>query len=148
MGRGEESTGYGSVRQLYSLQSSQWLLMALSTCLRSSWTEDTRAQIFSESVSAHGLPETQWEELERKIEGKFKEFEELASTGQTLVSEEHYLSETVSRRWTGGCFVSSPLKTLGAQPLAWYRADGTCWVIREVSPQHSAQPNHSLMGAQ
>ncbi|XP_073194597.1 uncharacterized protein [Lepidochelys kempii] len=63
-----------------------------------SWTEDTRAQIFSESVSAHGLPETQWEELERKIEGKFKEFEELASTGQTLVSEEHYLSETIKER--------------------------------------------------
>ncbi|XP_037751426.1 uncharacterized protein LOC114022359 isoform X2 [Chelonia mydas] len=63
-----------------------------------SWTEDTRAQIFSESVSAHGLPETQWEELERKIEGKFKEFAELASTGQTLVSEEHYLSETIKER--------------------------------------------------
>ncbi|XP_043367517.1 spectrin beta chain, non-erythrocytic 5-like isoform X6 [Dermochelys coriacea] len=63
-----------------------------------SWTEDTRALIFSESVSAHGLPETQWEELERKIEGKFKEFEELASAGQTLVSEEHYLSETIKER--------------------------------------------------
>ncbi|KAG6934061.1 hypothetical protein G0U57_017861 [Chelydra serpentina] len=63
-----------------------------------SWTEDTRAQIFSESVSAHGLPETQWEELERKIEGKFKEFEELAAAGQMLVSEEHYLSETIKER--------------------------------------------------
>ncbi|XP_026505386.1 uncharacterized protein LOC112102431 isoform X1 [Terrapene carolina triunguis] len=63
-----------------------------------SWTEDTRAQIFSESVSAHGLPETQWEELERKIEAKFKEFEELAAAGQTLVSEEHYLSETIKER--------------------------------------------------
>nr|XP_032626289.1 uncharacterized protein LOC116819042 isoform X2 [Chelonoidis abingdonii] len=63
-----------------------------------SWTEDTRAQIFSESVSAHGLPETQWEELDRKIEAKFKEFEELATAGQTLVSEEHYLSETIKER--------------------------------------------------
>uniref|UniRef100_A0A452HVD6 PH domain-containing protein n=1 Tax=Gopherus agassizii TaxID=38772 RepID=A0A452HVD6_9SAUR len=63
-----------------------------------SWTEDTRAQIFSESVSAHGLPETQWEELDGKIEAKFKEFEELAATGQTLVSEEHYLSETIKER--------------------------------------------------
>ncbi|KFR08819.1 hypothetical protein Y956_09382, partial [Nipponia nippon] len=43
-----------------------------------SWTEDTRAQIFSESPSGHGFPETPCEELERRIEGKLKEFEELA----------------------------------------------------------------------
>ncbi|KFQ88287.1 hypothetical protein N337_07140, partial [Phoenicopterus ruber ruber] len=43
-----------------------------------SWTEDTRAQIFSESPSSHGLPETPCEELERRIEGKLKEFEALA----------------------------------------------------------------------
>ncbi|XP_062427981.1 uncharacterized protein LOC134138403 isoform X6 [Rhea pennata] len=63
-----------------------------------SWTEDTRAQIFSESPGSHGLLDTQCEELERKIEGKFKEFEELAAAGQTLVSEEHYLSETIKER--------------------------------------------------
>ncbi|XP_025053592.1 uncharacterized protein LOC102373457 isoform X12 [Alligator sinensis] len=61
-----------------------------------SWTEDTRAQIFSENLSAHGLLEAQCEELERKIEDKFMEFEELAAAGQKLVSEEHDLSETVS----------------------------------------------------
>ncbi|KFV67132.1 hypothetical protein N307_11332, partial [Dryobates pubescens] len=43
-----------------------------------SWTEDTRAQIFSENPSSHGLPETPCEELERRIEGKLKEFEMLA----------------------------------------------------------------------
>ncbi|KAF1407838.1 hypothetical protein FQV23_0003144, partial [Spheniscus humboldti] len=43
-----------------------------------SWTEDTRAQIFSESPSGHGLPDTPCEELERRIEGKLKEFEVLA----------------------------------------------------------------------
>ncbi|KFP02216.1 hypothetical protein N300_12199, partial [Calypte anna] len=43
-----------------------------------SWTEDTRAQIFSETPSGHGLPETPREELERRIEGKLKEFEALA----------------------------------------------------------------------
>ncbi|XP_067149316.1 spectrin beta chain, non-erythrocytic 1-like isoform X1 [Apteryx mantelli] len=63
-----------------------------------SWTEDTRAQIFSESPGSHGLLDTQCEELERKIEGKFKEFEELAAVGHTLVSEEHYLSETIKER--------------------------------------------------
>ncbi|KFP33419.1 hypothetical protein N325_01068, partial [Colius striatus] len=43
-----------------------------------SWTEDTRAQIFSESPSGHSHPETPCEELERRIEGKLKEFEALA----------------------------------------------------------------------
>ncbi|XP_040408794.1 uncharacterized protein LOC121067923 isoform X2 [Cygnus olor] len=63
-----------------------------------SWTEDTRAQIFSESPSSHGFLETQCEELEKKIEGKLKEFEELAAAGQQLVSEEHYLSATIQER--------------------------------------------------
>ncbi|KFV14864.1 hypothetical protein N340_06717, partial [Tauraco erythrolophus] len=48
------------------------------SCAHSSWTEDTRAQIFSESSSGHGLPETPCEELERRIEGKLEEFEALA----------------------------------------------------------------------
>ncbi|KAM9016133.1 uncharacterized protein PRD47_005122 isoform 1-T1 [Ara ararauna] len=63
-----------------------------------SWTEDTRAQIFSESSSGHGLTETPYEELERRIEGKLKEFEALAASGQQLVSEEHYLSATIKER--------------------------------------------------
>ncbi|XP_059572826.1 uncharacterized protein LOC102559868 isoform X8 [Alligator mississippiensis] len=63
-----------------------------------SWTEDTRAQIFSENLSTHGLLEAQCEELERKIEDKFMEFEELAAAGQKLVSEEHDLSETIQER--------------------------------------------------
>ncbi|XP_068013297.1 spectrin beta chain, non-erythrocytic 1-like isoform X2 [Melanerpes formicivorus] len=63
-----------------------------------SWTEDTRAQIFSENPSSHGLPETPCEELERRIEGKLKEFEMLAASGQQLVSEEHYLSATIKER--------------------------------------------------
>ncbi|KFP84226.1 hypothetical protein N310_09197, partial [Acanthisitta chloris] len=43
-----------------------------------SWTEDTRAQIFSESPSGTSLLETPCEELEKKIERKLKEFEALA----------------------------------------------------------------------
>ncbi|KFO53626.1 hypothetical protein N302_08530, partial [Corvus brachyrhynchos] len=43
-----------------------------------SWTEDTRAQIFSESPSSSSVPETPCEELERRIEEKLKEFEALA----------------------------------------------------------------------
>ncbi|XP_055672541.1 uncharacterized protein LOC114012550 isoform X1 [Falco peregrinus] len=63
-----------------------------------SWTEDTRAQIFSESPSSHGLQETPCEELEGRIEGKLKEFEALAALGQQLVSEDHYLSATIKER--------------------------------------------------
>ncbi|XP_050172874.1 spectrin beta chain, non-erythrocytic 5-like isoform X2 [Myiozetetes cayanensis] len=63
-----------------------------------SWTEDTRAQIFSESPSSPSLPITPCEELERRIEEKLKEFEALAASGQQLVSEEHYLSATIKER--------------------------------------------------
>ncbi|XP_056343634.1 spectrin beta chain, non-erythrocytic 2-like [Oenanthe melanoleuca] len=63
-----------------------------------SWTEDTRARIFSESPSSSSLPETSCEELERRIEEKLKEFEALAAAGQQLVSEEHYLSATIKER--------------------------------------------------
>ncbi|XP_053238868.1 uncharacterized protein LOC128410983 isoform X2 [Podarcis raffonei] len=63
-----------------------------------SWTEDTRAQIFSETMSTHGLSEAQWEDLESNMETKFKEFEELAAVGWKLVAEEHSLSETIKER--------------------------------------------------
>ncbi|XP_033000442.1 uncharacterized protein LOC117044110 isoform X4 [Lacerta agilis] len=63
-----------------------------------SWTEDTRAQIFSETMSAHGLSKAQWEDLESNMETKFKEFEELAAVGWKLVAEEHSLSETIKER--------------------------------------------------
>ncbi|XP_077198485.1 uncharacterized protein LOC143839818 isoform X2 [Paroedura picta] len=64
-----------------------------------SWTEDTRAQIFSESLSsAHSLSENRWEELQSNIETKLKEFEELAAAGWELVVEEHDLSETIKER--------------------------------------------------
>lgn len=68
---------------------------ACLSCAHSSWTEDTRAQIFSESPSSSSIPETPCEELERRIEEKLKEFEALAAAGQQLLSEEHYLSATV-----------------------------------------------------
>ncbi|XP_042299866.1 uncharacterized protein LOC121917799 isoform X2 [Sceloporus undulatus] len=63
-----------------------------------SWTEDTRAQIFSESSSTCGLTEAQWKELENNMKTKLKEFEELATAGWKLVAEEHFLSETIKER--------------------------------------------------
>ncbi|MGH0172216.1 UNVERIFIED_CONTAM: hypothetical protein FKN15_014159 [Acipenser sinensis] len=66
----------------------------------SSWTEDTRTCIFSESSVNPGkegrLPET--EELDSKIEQKFQEFEELAAAGQKLIDEEHHLTEIIKER--------------------------------------------------
>ncbi|XP_070590319.1 uncharacterized protein [Erythrolamprus reginae] len=63
-----------------------------------SWTEDTRAQIFSENLNAQGLPEAPWENLKNSMEAKLKEFEELAASGWELVAEEHYLSKTIKER--------------------------------------------------
>ncbi|KAG8123421.1 hypothetical protein E2320_018829, partial [Naja naja] len=63
-----------------------------------SWTEDTRAQIFSENLNAQGLSEAPWENLKNSMEAKFKEFEELAASGWELVTEEHCLSKTIKER--------------------------------------------------
>ncbi|KAM4772453.1 uncharacterized protein WCC33_004168 [Rhinophrynus dorsalis] len=62
-----------------------------------SWTEDTRAQIFVESPG-ESLPVAWREELERRIEGKLKEFEELASVGWRFIGEEHFLTQTIKER--------------------------------------------------
>ncbi|KAJ7340935.1 hypothetical protein JRQ81_004222 [Phrynocephalus forsythii] len=63
-----------------------------------SWTENTRAQIFSESLSAQRLTEAQWEDLENNMKTKFQESEELAAVGWELVAKEHYLSEMIIER--------------------------------------------------
>ncbi|XP_039202958.1 uncharacterized protein LOC120309616 isoform X1 [Crotalus tigris] len=63
-----------------------------------SWTEDTRAQIFSENPNSQGLSEAPWENLKDSMEAKFKEFEELAASGWDLVTEGHCLSKTIKER--------------------------------------------------
>ncbi|XP_063300219.1 uncharacterized protein LOC134587626 [Pelobates fuscus] len=60
-----------------------------------SWTEDTRAQIFSDSSIV--VP-SQSEELERRIEAKLKEFEDLAAIGWKFIGENHFLSHTIKER--------------------------------------------------
>ncbi|CAH2256517.1 spectrin beta chain, non-erythrocytic 5-like isoform X4 [Pelobates cultripes] len=60
-----------------------------------SWTEDTRAQIFSDSPIV--VP-SQSEELERRIEAKLKDFEELAAIGWKFIGENHFLSQTIKER--------------------------------------------------
>ncbi|XP_075454935.1 spectrin beta chain, non-erythrocytic 5-like isoform X4 [Ascaphus truei] len=60
-----------------------------------SWTEDIRAQIFSEGPGSERLPAQQREKLERGIEGKLREFEELASVGWKFIGGEHFLTPTI-----------------------------------------------------
>ena len=63
----------------------------------SSWTEDTRACIFSDSALNLGRDgqEPVATELDRQIEQKFQEFDELASAGVNLLHREHHLTEMV-----------------------------------------------------
>ncbi|XP_066552609.1 spectrin beta chain, non-erythrocytic 1 isoform X2 [Amia ocellicauda] len=65
-----------------------------------SWTEDTRACIFSETPvhSGKGSQVPMTAELDVKIEQKFAEFDELAEAGQKLIDEEHPLTEMIKER--------------------------------------------------
>ncbi|XP_078503438.1 uncharacterized protein LOC144762155 [Lissotriton helveticus] len=63
-----------------------------------SWTEDTRSQVFSGGLDADGPPTKEKEELGRKIEVKFKEFEDLADVGLRLIAEDHCLTDTIKER--------------------------------------------------
>ncbi|XP_018118242.1 uncharacterized protein LOC108716554 isoform X2 [Xenopus laevis] len=62
-----------------------------------SWTEETRSQIFLENPGEK-VTLTWREELERRIEEKLKEFEELASIGWKFIGEEHFLAQTIKER--------------------------------------------------
>lgn len=67
--------------------------------LNSSWTEDTRSCIFSDTA-LHLRKEGQRPlaaELDIQIEQKFNEFDELAAKAKTLLNKEHHLTQMVSR---------------------------------------------------
>ncbi|KAI1896953.1 hypothetical protein AGOR_G00100190 [Albula goreensis] len=65
-----------------------------------SWTEDTRACIFSESAMHRGKGNEApvASELDLRIEKKFEEFDGLAAAGQKLMEEEHHLTELIRER--------------------------------------------------
>lgn len=70
----------------------------LVLCLNSSWTEDTRSCIFSDT-SLHPGKDGQKPlaaELDKQIEQKFKEFEELVTKGKNLLDKDHHLTQMVS----------------------------------------------------
>ena len=67
--------------------------------LNSSWTEDTRSCIFSDTALHLGKDGRKplAAELDTQIEQKFREFEELVATGKNLLDKEHHLRQMVSR---------------------------------------------------
>lgn len=71
--------------------------------MNSSWTEDTRSCIFSDTALHLGKDGRKplAAELDMQIEQKFKEFEELVTTGKNLLDKDHHLRQMVSRYMTG-----------------------------------------------
>lgn len=66
--------------------------------LNSSWTEDTRSSIFSDTALHLGREGQRplAAELDTQIEQKFEEFDELADAGRHLLDKEHHLTQMVS----------------------------------------------------
>lgn len=67
--------------------------------MSSSWTEDTRSCIFSDTALHPGKDGQQplAAELDVQIEQKFEEFEELVTKGKNLLDKDHHLTQMVSR---------------------------------------------------
>ncbi|XP_052006595.1 uncharacterized protein LOC127660426 isoform X1 [Xyrauchen texanus] len=65
-----------------------------------SWTEDTRSCIFSESAlrQSRENQEPLVEVLDRQIEQKFEEFDQLTVTEKKLFGDEHHLNKMISER--------------------------------------------------
>lgn len=76
-----------------------FLVLCSPPTLNSSWTEDTRSCIFSDTALHLGKDGRKplAAELDMQIEQKFKEFEELVTTGKTLLDKDHHLRQMVSR---------------------------------------------------
>ncbi|KAK7139728.1 hypothetical protein R3I94_012393 [Phoxinus phoxinus] len=65
-----------------------------------SWTEDTRSCIFSESAlrQSRENQEPLVEVLDRQIEQKFEEFDQLTVAGEKLFGDEHHLNKMIRER--------------------------------------------------
>ncbi|XP_051508279.1 uncharacterized protein LOC127414353 isoform X2 [Myxocyprinus asiaticus] len=65
-----------------------------------SWTEDTRSCIFSESAlrQSRENQEPLVEVLDRQIEQKFEEFDQLTVTGKKLFDDKHHLNKMIQER--------------------------------------------------
>lgn len=81
------------------LVSSSTTSYSSSAPLNSSWTEDTRSCIFSDTALHLGKDGQRplAAELDMQIEQKFEEFDELVATGRNLLDKDHHLTQMVSR---------------------------------------------------
>lgn len=84
---------------LFLVSSSTTTPYSSSAPLNSSWTEDTRSCIFSDTALHLGKDGQRplAAELDMQIEQKFEEFDELVATGRNLLDKDHHLTQMVSR---------------------------------------------------
>ncbi|XP_037322097.2 uncharacterized protein LOC119214430 isoform X1 [Pungitius pungitius] len=100
-----------------------------------SWTEDTRASIFSDTALHLGREGQRplAAELDAQIEQKFEEFDELANTGRHLLDKEHHLTQMVRER------MEELRSMLGWISVHW-RAQKQQW-LHKKSQQEPLQDN-------
>ncbi|XP_029962770.1 uncharacterized protein mymx isoform X3 [Salarias fasciatus] len=100
-----------------------------------SWTEDTRSCIFSDTalhLSRDGQRPLA-AELDTQIEQKFKEFDELATTGKNLLDKEHHLTQMVRERM-------EELRSMLGWILVHWRAQKQQW-LKKMCRQEASQDN-------
>ncbi|KAJ8361429.1 hypothetical protein SKAU_G00179540 [Synaphobranchus kaupii] len=93
--RGRAAENHARLRQFQQLRGFFRNYLAMI-----SWTEDTRACIFSESTvhDGTGSEHPEASEMDVKIEQKFKDFDDLAVAGQNLMHAGHHLTDLIQER--------------------------------------------------
>ncbi|KAM9364941.1 uncharacterized protein mymx [Pholidichthys leucotaenia] len=97
-----------------------------------SWTEDTRSCIFSDTTLHLGKDgQTPLvSKLDKQIEQKFEEFDELAATGRNLLDKDHHLTQMVKER------MEELRSMLGWISVHW-RAQKQQWLHRKSRKENS-----------
>nr|XP_046257832.1 uncharacterized protein LOC124065941 isoform X2 [Scatophagus argus] len=100
-----------------------------------SWTEDTRSCIFSDTALHLGKDGQRplAAELDMQIEQKFEEFDELLTTGRSLLDKEHHLTQMVRERM-------EELRSMLGWILVHWRAQKQQW-LHKKSTQEPSQDN-------
>ncbi|XP_040905883.1 spectrin beta chain, non-erythrocytic 5 isoform X7 [Toxotes jaculatrix] len=100
-----------------------------------SWTEDTRSCIFSDTALHLGKDGQKplATELDKQIEQKFEEFDELAAAGRNLLDKEHHLTQMVKERM-------EELRSMLGWILVHWRAQKQQW-LHKKSRQEPSQDN-------
>ncbi|XP_029903120.1 uncharacterized protein LOC115356163 [Myripristis murdjan] len=62
-----------------------------------SWAEETRARVLSEAVMQR-LSRPEWDRLDRAIQQKFEDFDDLVESGRRLVTDRRHLADSIKER--------------------------------------------------